>query len=99
MTTYENAIFSAALLRGLEGRRAAVVTCPWHMPRALRNFQDAGIEACGLPTPGGTDRLLIRAYLGCHELASGWFDRRAMRSQRVLRESAAELPRRRGGAP
>lgn len=98
-STYENAIFSAALLRGLRGRRAAVVTCPWHMARALQNFRDAGVEACALPTPEAPPRLLVRIYREAHELVSTWLDAQAMRRRRVLRESAARLAPARAEAP
>ncbi len=92
LTTYENAIFSAALLRGIRGRSAAVVTCPWHMARALSNFRGAGVDAWGLPAVGVAAGLLVRVYREAHELVSGWLDARAMRQRSVLRESAARLP-------
>jgi uncharacterized SAM-binding protein YcdF (DUF218 family) len=92
MTTYENAIFSAALLRRLGARSAAIVTCAWHMPRALQNFREAGIDARALPAPDARVRLHVRVLRRGHELASAWFDARAMRGRRALRESAAGLP-------
>lgn len=97
LTTYENAIFCAALLARLSARRVAIVTCPWHMPRALQNFRDAGVEACPLPTPVTPADLPVRAWRRGHEIVSGWLDARAMRQRRVLRESAARLLR--GEAP
>jgi uncharacterized SAM-binding protein YcdF (DUF218 family) len=44
LNTIDNARFSAAILarRGLH--RAAVVTCSWHLPRALALFTEAGLE-------------------------------------------------------
>lgn len=51
LTTVENAIFSAALLRRLGARTAVVVTCSWHAPRALMSFQAAGIHATPWPRP------------------------------------------------
>lgn len=50
LSTYENAIFSASMLERLGARRAAVVTCPWHMARALQSFRAAGVDAIPLPT-------------------------------------------------
>lgn len=99
LTTYENAIFSAALLRRLEGRRAAVVTCSWHMGRALQNFRHAGVEACALPVPDVPPRLLVSTYRAAHEVVSRWLDGRAMRGRRVLRESAARVAPARPEAP
>ncbi|WP_234023414.1 YdcF family protein [Sorangium cellulosum] len=89
LTTHENAIFSAALLGRMGARRAAIVTCPWHMPRALRNFHALGIDACGLPTPHGGDVPVARAWQRGHEVISTWLDARALRRRRILSESAA----------
>jgi uncharacterized SAM-binding protein YcdF (DUF218 family) len=43
LTTRENARYTAAVLgrRGIQ--RATVVTCSWHLPRALAFFADAGL--------------------------------------------------------
>jgi len=48
-STRENAHFAAKLLlpRGL--RRIGLVTCDWHMARALRCFEGAGFEPVALP--------------------------------------------------
>jgi uncharacterized SAM-binding protein YcdF (DUF218 family) len=48
-STRENAHFAANILipRGL--RRVGLVTCDWHMPRALRCFRAAGFEPVALP--------------------------------------------------
>ena len=50
-STRQNARYAAQLLlpRGL--KRVAVVTCDWHMPRALRCFRGAGFDAQPLPAP------------------------------------------------
>jgi uncharacterized SAM-binding protein YcdF (DUF218 family) len=89
LSTYENAVFSAALLARLGARRAAVVTCPWHMARALQSFRTAGVEAIPLPTPpAGIPRLRL-LYLEAHEIVCRFFDARAMRRADVLAESAA----------
>jgi uncharacterized SAM-binding protein YcdF (DUF218 family) len=92
LSTYENAIFSAVLLRRLGARRVAVVTCPWHMARALENFHGAGVDARGLPAPDVGAPVFARVFRAGHELVSRCLDVRAMRSRRVLRESAAALP-------
>ncbi len=49
MTTTENAFFTARLLERRGARRAAIVTCDWHMPRALASFSAVGVEGLALP--------------------------------------------------
>lgn len=49
LSTLENAWYSAELLRTGGFSRAAVVTCDWHMPRALACFAAAKVDAVGLP--------------------------------------------------
>ncbi|AGP34101.1 hypothetical protein SCE1572_06085 [Sorangium cellulosum So0157-2] len=88
LTTHENAIFSAALLRRMGARRAAIVTCPWHMARALQNFREVGIDACALPSPHVRAPMVARAWLRGHEVVSMWLDARAMRRRQILCESA-----------
>lgn len=93
LSTCENAIFSAAVLRRLGARRAAIVTCPWHMPRALANFRDAGVDAWALPTETVEAPLGHRIYLEAHERVCGWLDHRAMRRAEILVDSATRLER------
>jgi len=54
LSTRENARFSAALLgrRGIQ--RVTVVTCDWHLPRALAAFRRAGLEVEGFAAPSVT---------------------------------------------
>ena len=91
LTTCENAIFSAALLRRIGARRAAVVTCPWHMRRALMNFREAGVDAIALPTRPPPAGPLLRAWRYGHELVCERLDARTIRRPSVLRDSAAGL--------
>lgn len=83
LSTFENAIFSAALLRRLPGvssaPRAVIVTCPFHMPRALDDFRRAGVDAAPFPSESGRASLARRAYLSAHEIVCRWLDARAMR--------------------
>src|SRR5262245_831875 len=60
MTTYENAVFSAALLRRIGATTAVVVTSAWHMDRAIKSFRDVGIDSEAWPCEAGPD-LLERA--------------------------------------
>jgi uncharacterized SAM-binding protein YcdF (DUF218 family) len=68
LTTYENAVFSAALLGRLGARSAVVVTCSWHAPRALMSFRSAGIDVTAWP----------------REVSAGAFDRVAEGVRRVF---------------
>ena len=49
-TTFENAAFSAAILRQHKVSRILLVTDAMHMPRARRVFQRAGLEVVEAPT-------------------------------------------------
>ena len=91
LTTCENAIFSAALLRRLGAERAAIVTCAWHMPRAIQNFVDAGVEAFPLPVESPPASSFERFYRRGHELVCERLDARRMRQARVLVESAQRI--------
>lgn len=48
LSTLENAWYSSELLRAGAFVSPAVVTCDWHMPRALECFDKVGIRAIGL---------------------------------------------------
>lgn len=50
-STRENAHFAAKLLLPRGVSRVWVVTCDWHMPRALRSFAGAGFQPEPLPAP------------------------------------------------
>lgn len=76
-TTRGNAQHAGELLRTVGARRIALVTCDWHLSRALTRFFDVGFEVLGLPAPSPRISWLRRAYLVVRERASGWLDRRA----------------------
>jgi uncharacterized SAM-binding protein YcdF (DUF218 family) len=48
-STRQNARFVSEMLRARGARRAGIVTCDWHLPRALGRFRIGGIEAIPLP--------------------------------------------------
>ncbi len=75
LTTVENAVFSASVLRRLGGRRAVVVTCSWHMPRALACFAAAGVPTVGVPAPPPPASMLTKVRRAVHEVLSGRLDR------------------------
>ncbi|MDE1902652.1 MAG: YdcF family protein [Alphaproteobacteria bacterium] len=55
-TTFENAEFSAQILRAQHIHTVLLVTQPWHMPRALWAFARAKIDAI----PASTERTYIK---------------------------------------
>lgn len=80
-TTHENATLTARLLFALNQRVVGVVTCDWHLRRALYCFRRAGFDAIGLgaPSPPVTPgRRLLRtlreqgAWLHDRAVARGW---------------------------
>lgn len=84
LTTRGNAREVTRLLRarGVE-RDVAIVTCDWHLPRALALFRRAGLHATGVPalapSRGALAPLLVRAREGSSLavdllLTSLWFD-------------------------
>jgi uncharacterized SAM-binding protein YcdF (DUF218 family) len=50
-TTYQNALYSAEILRRAGVPAALVVTNPWHMARALWSFRTVGYPVVAAPTP------------------------------------------------
>lgn len=84
LTTHENAIFSAELLRRMGGRRVAVVTCEWHVDRAIANFHAAGVDAWPLPSAGIRRGIMGQAYRFGHERICTWLDGRAMKRAHAL---------------
>ncbi|MEP7119871.1 MAG: YdcF family protein [Byssovorax sp.] len=91
LSTHENAVFSAAILRRLGARTAAVVTCWWHLPRALENFRAAGVEVLGIPTEVRDLGLYGRAHVTVHEIISSRVDAWARGRDGALRAAAERL--------
>jgi uncharacterized SAM-binding protein YcdF (DUF218 family) len=50
-TTYENAVFTAKLLKADNVTTVVLVTQAWHMRRALWSFERAGLHAIPYPAP------------------------------------------------
>jgi uncharacterized SAM-binding protein YcdF (DUF218 family) len=78
-TTYENAVFTAKLLKADNVTTVVLVTQAWHMRRALWSFERAGLHAIPYPAPltyDENDRIddylpsigaLERSYHALHE--------------------------------
>lgn len=79
LTTHENAIFSAEILRRCGARTVAIVTCDWHVDRAIANFRAVGVDAWPLPSTGIRRGLVGRTYRFGHERICTWLDARAMK--------------------
>ena len=84
MNTRQNARFASRLARERGLLRLGVVTCEWHMARALSAFRFYGVEALPLAaaTPFDQD-WLRRAAEGLHRLA----DRACLAFERALGDS------------
>lgn len=73
--TFENARFTAKLLRPLGFTRVGLVTCDWHLPRALWNFRQAGLGAEPVPALSPEITAGERAFRTLGERAAWWHDR------------------------
>jgi uncharacterized SAM-binding protein YcdF (DUF218 family) len=75
--TYENAAYASRLLAARGLNDVVVVTCSWHLPRAVMLFERTGlrvVEGVGAPPPNPT--LLSRAWWAARERVSSWKDLR-----------------------
>lgn len=75
LDTHGNATHAARLLSARGAGEVVVVTCSWHLPRATKLFQRAGlrvVEGVGAPPPAPT--LLSRAWWAARERVSLWKD-------------------------
>ncbi len=80
LDTRENARFASEMLRRRGIEDVVVVTCSWHLPRALRLFRDAGLRATGFGVDPPDASLFARVYWAAREKVSTWKDgRRRMR--------------------
>ena len=74
-TTRENARFSERLLRPLGARRVGIVTCDWHLRRALFCFRRVGLTAEGVPVPSPALPFARRTLRQLREEGSWLLDR------------------------
>jgi uncharacterized SAM-binding protein YcdF (DUF218 family) len=84
--TFENALYSAEILRRAGVRSALVVTHPWHMARVLWSFRAVDYPVTPAPTPDGASPplsassflpqvpALVNSYYAMHELLGlAWY--------------------------
>jgi uncharacterized SAM-binding protein YcdF (DUF218 family) len=92
LTTAENAVFSAELLRRIGARSTLVATCAWHMPRAIACFAAVGIDAIALPAPSPERSLVTRVRRALGEATSARLDRWALGRLASLRARGVPHP-------
>ena len=76
-STVENAHYAGEILRAQGLTLVAIVTCDWHLPRALAAFEREGVRAIGVPAPApalSRGRARIRS---ASERVKAWLDERA----------------------
>lgn len=78
-STRENAHYAAQLLQPRGIRRVALVTCDWHMPRALRCFRRAGFETEPVPAISPQANFRERCWRALRERLSLTLDQLATR--------------------
>lgn len=79
LSTVENAAYSAEILNERVLRRAAIVTCDWHMPRALACFAWMGVDTTPLAAASARRALAAMGVRATAERVRRLFDGRAAR--------------------
>lgn len=89
--TRENALRTAQLLQREGIRRVALVSDAWHLPRAVREFEQAGFEVLPAPTglPFTTERPVLEWVPSAHALV---LSRNVLREWIALRALALRTP-------
>lgn len=77
-TTYQNALFTAALLRENGFKSPLLVTHAWHMPRSVGAFEAMRVEVFAAPTARVTPGHEERGYFAWLPTASGLMQTRAI---------------------
>lgn len=79
MTTAENAVFVQELMLHEGFRKALVVTCSFHLPRALQCFRTVGVDVQGLSAPSPPLPWRAAARRRIHEASAQWIDQSYLR--------------------
>ncbi len=89
--TRENALRTAQLLQREGIRRVALVSDAWHLPRATREFEQAGFEVLPAPTglPSTTERPVLEWVPSANALV---LSRNVLREWIALRAQALRTP-------
>jgi uncharacterized SAM-binding protein YcdF (DUF218 family) len=74
-STVENALFTARILERRGARAVGIVTCAWHLPRALRAFRAQGVVCEGVPAHVDGAGAGRRAYWEVREAIASWLER------------------------
>jgi uncharacterized SAM-binding protein YcdF (DUF218 family) len=74
LSTRGNALGVARLLRERGVVRVGLVTCDWHMPRALRLFESSGLQPVALPVASPRATLSKQSWRWLRERGSGVLD-------------------------
>lgn len=67
LSTRGNARFTAGILHRTGLHEIALVTCDWHMPRAMALFTTAGFDVLPMAVPGPDPGYFWRLYRAVHE--------------------------------
>jgi len=78
LSTIENASYTAELLRGASIPRIALVTCDWHMQRALACFAACGVNASSLAAPSPPEGAYLSRRRHLFEGVRTWIDRTSL---------------------
>jgi len=73
-TTRENAARSAVVLANLRAVRVGLVSCDWHLPRAIACFRRAGVLVEPLPAPSPPVSAVRRALRAVRERGAAMVD-------------------------
>ncbi len=74
LTTVENALYTAELLRAESLANPVVVTSDWHVKRALACFDACGVRATALPAPSPDEGFLGHERRRLLEAVRTWVD-------------------------
>ena len=77
LSTLENARYVVESFERLDVRRAAIVTCDWHLPRALRCFHCFDVDVVGVPAQSPKRGALRSSLRALRERVSFALDRTA----------------------
>ena len=72
--TAENAFFTTRIANQRGWKHIAVVTCPWHLPRAVLNFQRCGMRVTEIPSLSTQTSRRERACLTAKEWTCSHLD-------------------------